>query len=262
MKIKFLLAVFCFSICILLITGCESVNLGPGPTVLQGPKPPPKANQQEAVYQKQRLTAPDEEAPLGPTPPSAAQTVRDESLAGNPLAAGNRRDALTGVRTRPEIIFTGTITALDTASRSIALKTKDKHLSFELSNPVVRGYENVSDIKVGDTVSLGYIPNGIAIAKGENFPEDLKPQTVADDLSPKAKVKRPKQTANNRGAPVRVKYKVNRLSFADVDNNKDGKISPAELGTILPSITMVDFKRYDRNGDGSLDPSEYKAVRK
>jgi hypothetical protein len=120
----------------------------------------------------------------------------------------------------------------------------------------------VSDIKVGDRVSLGYIPNGIAIAKGESFPEELKPQTVADDISSKARVKKPKQTATNRSAPVRVKYKVNRLSFADVDNNKDGKISPVELGCVLPSVTMEDFKKYDRNSDGCLDANEYKSVRK
>ncbi len=52
------------------------------------------------------------------------------------------------------------------------------------------------------------------------------------------------------------------MSFADVDNNKDGKISPVELGAVLPSVTIEDFKRYDRNGDGFLDASEYKTVRK
>ena len=86
MRTKFLLTVFSLSIFLFVITGCETFDLGPGPTVLQGPKPAPKAKP-EVVYEKQRLTAPDEEASLGPTPPSATQTVLDESLDGNPPAA-------------------------------------------------------------------------------------------------------------------------------------------------------------------------------
>ncbi len=260
MQFKYIPAFLLVGFCLFVITGCESLNLGEGPTVIMGPKPPAKAKPQEAVVGRQRLTAPDEEAPLGPTPPSATQTVEAENLGGAP--ASGQKTSPAGVKTAPEMIFTGKVTRLDTTSREIALRTSDKHLAFDLINPVLRGYQNVSDIKIGDTVSLGYIPNGIAIVKGETFPEDLKPQTAADNLSPNAKGKKPKQAATSRSAPVRVKYKVNRLSFADVDNNKDGKISPVELGAVLPSITMDAFKRYDRNGDGFLDANEYKAVRK
>lgn len=251
---RFLSAVLFLGICLFAITGCETLDLGPGPTVIMGPKPPPR-QKQEASYQKQPLTAPDEEAALGPTPPSAAQTVRDENLAGSP-ASGKQTSS-------PLMIFTGKVTKIDTGT--IAVRTSDKHLAFDLINPVLRGYASTGDIKVGDIVSLGYIASGIAIAKGETFPEDLKPQTMADDLSaPKGNNnnKKYKQAANNHGKLVRVKYKVNRLSFSDVDNNKDGKISPVELGTVLPSVTMEDFKKYDRNGDGFLDPNEYKAVKK
>ncbi|MBP1747641.1 MAG: hypothetical protein H6Q52_180 [Deltaproteobacteria bacterium] len=253
MRIKYLLTVCSLGVFLFVIAGCESFDLGPGPTAVQGPKPPPK--QQEVVYEKQPLTAPDEAASLGPTPLSARQTVQDENLDGSKSPGG-------GQKTTSHITFTGTVTALDTASRTISLKTSSKHLSFDLTNPVVRGYQNVSDIKVGDTVSLGYITGGIAIAKGETFPEDLKPQTAADNLYSKSNGKRSKQTANKRSAPVRVKYKVHRLAFADVDNNKDGKISPVELGCVLPSVTMETFKKYDRNGDGCLDANEYRSVRK
>lgn len=254
MQFKYVSAVLFTIFCFLFIPGCGTLDLGPGPTVITGPKQQQK--QQEAVYMKQPLTAPDEEATLGPTPLSAAQTVQAENLRGSP-ASGK------GTKTAAQMIFTGTVTRLDTASRTISLKTSDKHLAFDLVNPHLRGYQNAGDIKVGDTVSLGYIPNGIAIAKGETFPEDLKPLTTADDLLPhKPSGKKFKQTANNHARPVRVKYKVNRMSFADVDNNKDGKISPVELGAVLPSVTIEDFKRYDRNGDGFLDASEYKTVRK
>lgn len=250
MRFKHVSAIPCLIIFLLVLTGCESLDLGPGPTVLMGPKPPPR-KQQEAVVPKQRLTAPDEEATLGPTPLSAAQTVKDETLGGSRAAKTT------------QMIFTGKVAKVDTASRTISLNTSGKQLAFDLVNPVLRGYQNTNDIKVGDTVSLAYIPDGIAIAKGETFPDDLKAQTTADDLSPpKNNNKKSRQNANNRGAPVRVKYKVNRMSFADVDNNKDGKVSPVELGAVLPSVTMEDFKRYDRNDDGLLDANEYKSVPK
>jgi hypothetical protein len=253
MQFKYLPTLLFAGICLLAITGCESLNLGPGPTVIMGPTPPPKAKPGEAAVGKQRVTAPDEEAPLAPTPPSATQTVKDENLAG-PTVSGKKTSASL-------MIFTGKVTRLDPGT--IAVLTSDKHFSFDLVNPVLRGYANASDIKVGDIVSLGYISGGIAIAKGETFPEDLKPQTAADDLSaPKTNNKKYKQTANSRGTPVRVKYKVNRMSFAEVDNNKDGKISPVELGAVMPSITMETFKKYDRDGDGFLDANEYKAVKK
>jgi hypothetical protein len=162
------------------------------------------------------------------------------------------------------MIFTGKVTRIDTGTREIGLQTSDKRLAFDLANPQLRGYQNLADIKIGDTVSLGYIPGGIAIVKGETFPEDLKAKTAADGLSPAPRAKRnkSKKGAGNHGAPVRVKYKVNRMSFAEVDNNKDGKISPVELGTVMPSVSMESFKQYDRNGDGSLDINEYRTVRK
>ncbi len=260
MQFKHLLTVLYLSVFLFVNAGCQSLDVGPDPTVIRGPKPPRRAQQQEVVYEKQPLTAPDEAAPLGPTPPSARQTVREENLDGSPVSS--QRTPLTGVKTAPLMIFTGKVTRIDTTAREISLQTSDKRLAFDLINPVLRGYHNVSDIKVGDTVSLGYIPKGIAIVKGETFPEDLKPQTAADDLSAKAKGKNLRQTASKRAAPVRVKHKVNTLSFANIDNNKDGKISPVELGCVMPSVTMESFRRYDRNGDGCLDANEYKSVRK
>lgn len=253
MQFKYGPTLFCVGVCLLAITGCESLNLGPGPTVIMGPKPPAKEKPQAAVVGKQRITAPDEEAPLAPTPPSATQTVRDENLAGSPVSGKKTSGSL--------MIFTGKVTRLNPGT--IAVQTSDKHLAFDLVNPVLRGYANAGDIKVGDIVSLGYISSGIAIVKGETFPEDLKPQTAADDLStPKTNNRKYKQTANNRSAPVRVKYKVNRMSFAEIDNNKDGKISPVELGAVMPSVTMETFKRYDRDSNGFLDTNEYRAVKK
>ncbi len=239
------------------VTGCSMYDLGPDPFVIQGQKRPSPPKEPEVVYQKRRVTAPDEPDSLGPTPLSAMQTVRDENLAAQPSGSKSKDPS--------HMIFTGTITRLDTETRIVALKTASgKAFAFDLVNPVLRGYDKLSDIKIDDTVCLGYINDGIAIVKGETFPADLRPQTAADELvrMPPTSTKRSKNNRSNHAAPVRVKYKVNRLSFADVDNNKDGKISPVELGTVLPSLTMENFKKYDRNGDGYLDPNEYKAVRK
>jgi len=233
------------------------------PDVTKKPK-----QQEAAVEPNQRVTAPDEEAKLGPTPKSAAQTVRDETIDGRGAPVGPGTTAsLTKVRTGSSTTFTGTVSAVDYVGKSISLKSAGKNLTFDLANPVVRGYKHTGEIQIGDVITVGYIKNGIAIVKGENFHQDLLDQTAPDELAASQKGKRSKRTAakqssNNRAAPVRVKYKVNTLSFNDVDNNKDGKISPFELGTVLPSVTMQDFKKYDRNGDGSLSEPEYRDVRK
>ncbi len=231
------------------------------------PGPAPKRQQQQPVSdQKQRLTAPDEEASLGPTPKSATQTVRDESLDGSP-AVKSGSGSMVRVKTTSHITFTGAVTAIDTVGKTISVKTAGKNMTFDLKNPVVRGYPNAGEIKIGDIITLGYIRNGIGIVKGENFHEDLKEQTAADELVPLKNNKQSKRQAaakqrSNRAAPTRVKYKVNTMTFKDIDNNKDGRISPVELCTVVPSLTMIDFKAYDRNGDGCLDENEYRTVRK
>jgi len=228
-----------------------------------------KPKQQEPVVEpNQRVTAPDEEAKLGPTPKSATQTVRDETIdgRGNPTGPGATASLLK-VRTGSRTTFTGTVSGVDYVGKTISVKSAGKNLTFDLANPVVRGYKHTGEIQIGDTVTVGYIKNGIGIVKGENFHQDLLDQTAPDELASSQKGKRTKRTAStqschNRAAPVRVKYKVNTLSFNDVDNNKDGRISPIELGTVLPSVTMQDFKKYDRNGDGNLSEAEYRDVRK
>ena len=226
-----------------------------------------KKKQQEPVAdQPQRVTAPDEEAKLGPTPKSAKQTVRDESIdgRGTPMSSG-AGDSLLRVKTGSRTAFTGNVTAVDYVGKTISVKSAGKTLTFDLTNPVVRGYANIGEIQIGDTVTLGYIKNGIGIVKGENFHQDLQNQTAPDELASSQKGNRrttAKQSSNNRAAPVRVKHKVNTLAFKDVDNNKDGKISPVELCTVIPSLTMEDFKKYDRNSDGCLNEAEYRDVRK
>lgn len=62
--------------------------------------------------------------------------------------------------------------------------------------------------------------------------------------------------------PMKVKCRISSGHFKDVDNNKDGRISPVELAAVINDLTMHDFKKYDRNGDGYLDEAEYRMVKK
>lgn len=207
-------------------------------------------------------------APKAAEPAVPKDTITTETIGG---MIGEGQGAVTGgsllrIRTTSHITFTGTVTGIDLIRKTISVKSTGKNMTFDLTNPVLRGYPNVSAIKTGDTISLGYIKNGIGIAKGESFPEDLRHQTAADEtVNLKSKGKRSKKNntkQSNRAAPVRVKYRAHSTSFKDVDNNKDGRISPVELNTVIYGLTMEDFRKYDRNGDGGLDEAEYRSVKK
>ena len=45
--------------------------------------------------------------------------------------------------------------------------------------------------------------------------------------------------------------------FKDIDNNKDGKITPIELCVMVPDLTLQKFKEYDKNNDGCLNEREF-----
>ena len=54
----------------------------------------------------------------------------------------------------------------------------------------------------------------------------------------------------------------NPTSFKDIDNNKDGKITPIELCVLVPDLTLQKFKEYDKNSDGCLNEREFSAVKR
>lgn len=210
---------------------------------------------------KPQPTAPEEPKPTSSTDTVASETIGKKASTGSQGATGG--DTVAGAKTGSSVIFTGVVTGIDTARKTVSLKTTGKDMTFNLANPVVRGYKNVSDIKTGDTVTLGYIRNGIGIVKGENFHEDLRQQAAPDDEPVTLKSsKKGSKKQSKRAAPVKVKYRVNSMAFKDIDNNKDGRISPVELGAVIPNLSMENYKKYDRNGDGGLDESEYRSVRK
>jgi type II secretory pathway component PulC len=142
--------------------------------------------------------------------------------------------------------FTGVVVRVDVAVKIITIKGGGRQINFDMTNPVLKGYKQITDVKAGDTVSVMYTTDGIKIAKGA---VQVKPPER------KVEVLKPKKTA-----PVRVKEKVKGTSFKDVDENEDGKVSPVELSVIIKNLTIKQFKEYDKNNDGYLDKSEFDTI--
>lgn len=59
--------------------------------------------------------------------------------------------------------FVGTVTMIST--NLIQIKRKKESVSFDINNPELKGYKNLSDIIVGDTVMVKYKKDGILIVK-------------------------------------------------------------------------------------------------
>ena len=138
---------------------------------------------------------------------------------------------------------------MDSSTKTISIKHRGKVVTFDATNPQLRGFRSLDDIRVGRYAAVSYTPQGIRISKataGQAGPEEVRERPVSA-----------KKDHRNR---VRVKEK--GASFADVDENKDGKITPVELSTVVKDVTMEQFKAYDTNGDGCLSESEYRAVKR
>lgn len=144
--------------------------------------------------------------------------------------------------------FHGNVIKIDALSKTFTLRISGKPVTFDASNPSFKGYRGLDDIKTGDWVNVMYTKEGIKIIKSTASYIKEKPLTEKDTVKHKK--------TKNRIERVRTPGN----SFRDVDNNKDGKITPVELSVIIPKLTIQQFKDYDKNGDGSLDPTEYLAV--
>lgn len=198
---------------------------------------------------------------LGATAPSFAAGAEGADRPSNDQG----QNAIIRVRTKNTVDFSGTVTRVDPETNIISLKSHGKTITFDITNPMLTGYRNIHDIKRGDIVSVGYVPSGIQIRKG--FYSGTHPETVPSsqrgkDTAQKKVGKAETTKLRNSNSPVRFRDKPRPTSFQDVDNNKDGKISPAELSVIIPDLTMEKFKEYDKNGDGYLDEAEFKAIKK
>ena len=144
--------------------------------------------------------------------------------------------------------FVGEVVSVDLAARRMTLRSGGSTVSFDISNPVLQGYGNIAGIKKKDWVRARYTADGIHISKSSA----IAGRTVATP----AHVQTPKK-------PLRIarRLKTDGRSFADVDNNKDGKISPIELCVIIPDLTLEQFRQYDKNHDGHLDKAEFEQIK-
>lgn len=198
------------------------------------------------------------------------------------------------VKTRSAVDVTGSVVHIDRTNKSITLKGKGKTITFDMLNPSLIGYASLDEIRTGDTVTVSYAKEGLQIRKGvppaatrpktahvkrapDRVPEQKKiiepkavrpkvPETAlpAQPKKPslKAKAKKPQKSVAVRTKPVRLRDRPRSSEFWDVDNNKDGKISPIELSVLFPDLTLQQFREHDKNGDGFLNEQEFRAAKK
>ncbi len=146
-------------------------------------------------------------------------------------------------------VISGQVARFDLNEKIVTLKIAGKLINVDISNPFLKGYKSIGEIKKNDWINIIYTPDGTIVMRS------LKKQRNEKDteIKPEKKVETKKIFRLTR-----LKSKGN--GFFDVDNNHDKKISPVELSVILPSLTMEKFNLYDRNRDGFLDENEFKEV--
>jgi hypothetical protein len=151
--------------------------------------------------------------------------------------------------------LTGAVASIDVFGGSMAVKWNKAVVVFDLKNPELKGYRNVSDIRKGDVVTVTYVKNGIRVVKGGQAGEDKK-----GELRKSGEEKKVETRKRGNDTRPRVALRSRGTSFEDVDENKDGVVSAAELSQIVPGLTRQQFRQYDTNGDGRLDRKEFYAI--
>jgi len=146
--------------------------------------------------------------------------------------------------------FVGVVAAVDQADKTISIRGRGTTITFDASNPIMRPGQKLEDFRIGSYVAVSYTPDGIRISKSSK--KDVSSAEVRAAPVPG------KKEARSRAPRVRTKGN----GFSDVDENKDGKITPVELSVVLGGLTMQQFKEYDKNGDGCLSETEYRVVPK
>ena len=147
--------------------------------------------------------------------------------------------------------FVGVVTGIGADAKVISVRGGGKTVSFDASNPVLKGFRKLEDVKRGTTVSIAYTAQGVRIMRASLAGGGSTGPAVKEPVA-KAAAKK----TGLRGARVHVKG----TGFRDVDENKDGKVTAVELSVIYKDLTMMQFKEYDKNGDGALSESEFRAA--
>jgi hypothetical protein len=177
--------------------------------------------------------------------------------AGSEASKKETQQFIIRVKTKEKVDFAGTVTHVDPAMATLSVRSQGKTISFDMSKAILMGYGSTGEIKKGDEVSVGYTQYGLQIRKGvfavthrESVPRKVVARVETTKPQPQW------------GTPIRMKDNKNPTSFRDIDNNKDGKITPIELCALVPDLSLQKFKEYDKNGDGCLNESEFNAVKK
>ncbi|HVN96111.1 MAG TPA: hypothetical protein VMT62_06750 [Syntrophorhabdaceae bacterium] len=211
----------------------------------------------------------------GSTSPAQVARVAAQGIATEPATTASEKTAgasgrqgqhaLIHVRTKYRVDFSGTVTQVDPESHIISISAHGKTITFDMTSPTLAGYNSIRDIKKGDAISVAYTSSGIEIRKGSyssarteaGAPMEEKPAPREHKIATAEPAK-----PRNHIVPARFKDKPRPTNFQDLDNNKDGKLSPVELCVMYPDLTMEKFRQYDRNCDGYLDESEYRAMKR
>jgi hypothetical protein len=152
--------------------------------------------------------------------------------------------------------FTGAVVWADPGTKTLTVKGRGRIVTFDATNPTFRGFKSLEDVREGSYVAVSYTSTGVRIAKTSKIESSVE--------EPREKSVAAKGTTA-RGAKKEPKKRIARvqqkgIGFGDVDENKDGKVTPVELSVVMGDLTMEKFKQYDKNGDGCLSETEYRSA--
>jgi hypothetical protein len=188
-------------------------------------------------------------------------SAEKEQQSGGKSSKKETQQFVIRVRTKQKVDFSGTVTHVDPATATLSLRSQGKTITFDMSKVILIGYGNTGEIKKGDEVSVGYTQFGLQVRKG-TFAVTHRESVPRQEVAPQKTVARVETIRPQRGTPIRMKDNKNPTGFKDIDNNKDGKITPIELCVMVPDLTIQKFKEYDKNGDGCLNEREFSAVKR
>ncbi len=145
--------------------------------------------------------------------------------------------------------FVGEVVKVDLRTRIMTLRGRGSLINFDVSNVVLKGYVSLTEIKKGQVVAVRYSRDAIQVERS------TASAASAQNAQTSSKQKSTKKLQIAR------RVKADALSFSEIDNNKDGYISPIELCVAIPDLTMDQFRQYDKNHDGRLDKAEFAQIK-